>query len=293
MQTRHILLAILIAAVWGVNFVAAKWAVTDFSPFLANTVRFSIVAVVFLPFLKIVKGRMRILILTAFLLGVAHFGVTYWAVAISGGVGAVAIASQLSVPFSTILAVLFLGESVGWKRVAGVAVSFAGILVMGFDPVIFSYWQGLFLMAIAALLFSVSSILMRSLKDVPVTTVQAWIGLVAMIGSGVLSLIFETEQVARILSAREEAWLGIVFSALGSSVIGHGLANYLFSKYEVTVVAPYFLIVPLFAVSAGVLMLGEVVTERLAFGGFLTVLGVLVVTLRNKARHVERADAAG
>ena len=292
MQTRHILLAILIAAVWGVNFVAAKWAVTDFSPFLANTVRFSIVAVVFLPFLKIVKGRMRILILTAFLLGVAHFGVTYWAVAISGGVGAVAIASQLSVPFSTILAVLFLGESVGWKRVAGVAVSFAGILVMGFDPVVFSYWQGLFLMAIAALLFSVSSILMRSLKDVPVTTVQAWIGLAAMIGSGVLSLIFETEQVARILSAREEAWLGIVFSALGSSVIGHGLANYLFSKYEVTVVAPYFLIVPLFAVSAGVLMLGEVVTERLAFGGFLTVLGVLVVTLRNKARHVERADAA-
>lgn len=292
MQTRHILLAILIAAVWGVNFVAAKWAVTDFSPFLANTVRFSIVAVVFLPFLKIVKGRMRILILTAFLLGVAHFGVTYWAVAISGGVGAVAIASQLSVPFSTILAVLFLGESVGWKRVAGVAVSFAGILVMGFDPVVFSYWQGLFLMAIAALLFSVSSILMRSLKDVPVTTVQAWIGLAAMIGSGVLSLIFETEQVARILSAREEAWLGIVFSALGSSVIGHGLANYLFSKYEVTVVAPYFLIVPLFAVSAGVLMLGEVVTERLAFGGFLTVLGVLVVTLRNKARHVERADVA-
>ncbi|MBV1900085.1 MAG: DMT family transporter [Kordiimonadaceae bacterium] len=293
MQTRHILLAILIAAVWGVNFVAAKWAVADFSPFLANTVRFTIVAVIFLPFLKVVKGRMRILLLTALLLGVAHFGITYWAVAISGGVGAVAVASQLSVPFSTILAVLFLGETVGWKRVAGVTVSFAGVLVMGFDPVIFSYWQGLFLMAVAALLFSVASILMRELKDVPVTTVQAWVGLAGVVGSGVLSLVFETEQVARIASAGEEAWLGIVFSALGSSVIGHGLANYLFSKYEVTVVAPYFLIVPLFAMFAGVVMLGEVVTVRLAIGGLLTVMGVLVVTLRNKARYVERADAAG
>jgi len=133
MQPRHISMAILVAAVWGLNFIAVKWAVQDFPPLLANSLRFAGVFLVFLPFLKKVPGRMPQLLSMAFLMGVVHFGVMFLAISISDGVGAVAIAAQLTVPFSTILAIIFLKESVGWKRVTGVAISFGGVLVIGWS----------------------------------------------------------------------------------------------------------------------------------------------------------------
>ncbi|MBL4640093.1 MAG: EamA family transporter [Kordiimonadaceae bacterium] len=284
-------MAILVAAVWGLNFIAVKWAVQDFPPLLANSLRFAGVFLVFLPFLKKVPGRMPQLLSMAFLMGVVHFGVMFLAISISDGVGAVAVAAQLTVPFSTILAIIFLKESVGWKRVTGVAISFGGVLVIGFDPVVFTYWHGLALMSLAAFIYSASAIMMRSLKEVAVTTVQAWVGLIGMTGSLLLSWLFENGQIGYLAAASSEGWLGILFNILGSSVIGHGLANYLFSRYEVSVVAPYFLIVPLFAVTAGVLLLDEEVTIRLVTGGALTIVGVLVVTLRNRVRATKADDA--
>lgn len=284
MKYRHILLAILVAAAWGFNFVAAKWAVEEFSPLLINSIRFLCVTLVFFPFVKIIKGRMLLLLTTAFILGVLHFGVTFWAVKTADGVGAISIASQLTVPFSTILAIIFLKETVGWKRIAGISLSFSGVLVIGFDPVVLSYWEGITLMSFAALLYSISAILMRQLKDVPVVTMQAWVGVAGALGSIILSLIFESDQIAAMSQASDRAWLSVLYSALGASVVGHGAANYLFSKYEVSAVSPYFLIVPLFAVLGGVFALDEVVTLRIVAGGLLTIVGVLIVTLRNSAR---------
>jgi len=291
MKFNHILLAILIAAAWGFNFVAAKWAVEYFSPMLVNAMRFSIVTLVFLPFLRIVRGRMKLLLLTAFLMGVLHFGITFWAVKLADGVGAISIASQLTVPFSTILAIVFLKETVGWKRVLGIVLSFSGVLVIGFDPIVLSYWEGVSLMSLAALLYSFSAILMRSLRDVPAVTMQAWIGLAGAIGSIILSLVFEGGQLETIENASSRAWLSVLYSALGASVVGHGCANYLFRKYEVSIVAPYFLVVPLFAILAGYMMLGEVITWRIILGGSVTIVGVLIVTLRNSARSSKVAQA--
>lgn len=296
MKPRHIVLAILVAAAWGFNFVAAKWAVTEIPPLLINAVRFSIVAIIFLPFLRVVKGRMPLLLATAFILGVLHFSATFWAVKLADGVGAISIASQLTVPFSTILAIIFLKETVGWKRVAGILLSFSGVLVIGFDPVVLTYWEGVSLMSLAALLYSITAILMRSLKDVPVVTLQAWVGLAGAVGSIILSAVFESGQLEVIENASSRAWLSVLYSALGASVVGHGAANYLFSKYEVSMVSPYFLIVPLFAVLAGLVALDEVVTLRIIAGGTLTILGVLIVTLRNSQRNsvvAETADVKG
>lgn len=291
MKPQHILLAILVSASWGFNFVAAKWAVAEFSPLFVNAIRFTLVALIFMPFLKIIRGRMTLLLSTAFILGVLHFSVTFWAVKMADGVGAISIASQLTVPFSTVLAIVFLKETVGWKRVAGILLSFSGVLVIGFDPVVLTYWEGVSLMSLAALLYSISAILMRSLKDVSVVTMQAWVGLAGAVGSIILSLVFETGQLQAFADGSSRAWLSVLYSALGATVVGHGAANYLFRKYEVSMVSPYFLIVPLFAVLAGVFALDEVVTGRIVAGGLLTIFGVLIVTLRNNVRKSIVADA--
>jgi len=283
-KNRDIALAVFIAIIWGMNFLAVKWAVEDFPPMMANTIRFVAVIAVLFPFLRIVRGRMKPLLVAAFTLGVAHFGMVFLGMALSGGVGAVAIASQLNVPFSTILAIIILHETVGWKRVVGLVLSFAGVLVIGFDPVVFNHWQGLLAIIVAALLYSSSAVMMRQLKDVRAVTVQAWVGVAGISGSLLISLLFEEGQAQAFADASPQAWAAVVYSGIGSSVIGHGGANYLFRKYEISVVSPYFLSVPLFAVAGAVIVLDEVISSKMVIGGLLTVFGILIVTLRNQTR---------
>jgi len=286
-QRRDIAFALFIALVWGLNFVAVKWVVDEFPPMMANMLRFMAVMVLLFPFLRIVQGRMKPLLVAAFTLGVAHFGMVFLGMALSGGVGAVAIASQLNVPFSTILAILILKETVGWKRVAGLVLSFAGVMVIGFDPIVFNHWQGLVAIIFAALLYSLSAVMMRQLKDVPAVTVQAWVGVAGILGSSVISLAFEVGQVVALHNAKPLAWMAVIYSGVASSVIGHGGANYLFRKYEISVVTPYFLMVPLFAILGAVIVLGETLSAKMILGGTLTIVGILIVTLRNRAKAKE------
>ncbi|MBO6505547.1 MAG: EamA family transporter [Kordiimonadaceae bacterium] len=284
MKPQHTLLAILIAGVWGFNFIATKWAVEDFPPLFANGLRFLIVLAVLIPFLRVVPGKMKPLLKTAVTLGFVHFGLLFWGMSLADGVGSVAIASQLNVPFSTILAIVILKETVGLPRVAGISISFIGVMFLGFDPVIFAYWDGVLVIVAAAFMYAVCAVMMRQLKEVPATTVQAWVALAGMSGSFLTSLLIENGQVAALSSAGNVAWASVAYTALISTLIGHGGANYLFQRYEVSMVSPYFLALPFFSVAGGVALMGETVGWQMFLGGGLTILGVLIVTLRNNKR---------
>ena len=284
MAIRDIALAVLVNLVWGLNFVAAVFAVEGLSPFLTNSFRFLIVTVCLLPFLRMVPGRMQSLLVAAFVLGVAHFGLMFVAMAKADGVSALAIVSQLATPIATIMAVIFLKEKVGWKRTLGISISFLGVMVLGFDPQVLQYIDAVLWMTAAAFCYGLSNIQMRKLKDVPAVTTQAWVGLMGMIGSFTLSMLFETGQMQAIMTVHWTVWAAVLYSGTMSSIVGHGGINYLLTKYEVSQVSPYFVLTPVFAILAGVLILDEVVTQRMLIGGAITLTGVAIVTLRNSTK---------
>ena len=58
MRTIDILLVISINLAWGLAFISAKIGVNEFPPFLFTTMRFLIIAVLLIPFLKIHHGQM-------------------------------------------------------------------------------------------------------------------------------------------------------------------------------------------------------------------------------------------
>jgi len=293
MRFHHLALMVLIQFVWGVNFVALKYAVMDFSPILANGLRFLMVAVLLLPFLKIVKGQMKTVLKIAFILGILHFGTVMFAIAYAGGVSEVAIVAQLSVPFSTILAVIMLREVIHWKRIVGIAISFGGVVLLGFDPRVFNHMDAAFLVMISALSIALASIYMRRINQVSPLTIQAWVGIAGVTGSLALSFIFESGQIEQIVSASNIAWGAVLFSAAGSTVLGHGGINYLFRFYEVSVVSPYMLLMPLFGVAASVVMLDETLTARMIWGGIITLIGVIIITLRNQKRKLPQPGTDG
>ncbi len=281
MKPWHIVLLVIVNLVWGVNFVAAKWAVTEFPPMLSNALRFSIVLILLSPFIRFVHGRMYHVLAAAVTLGFLHFGTMFIGMQLAKDISSMAIVSQLAVPFATMLAVFMLGERVGWKRAGGISLSFIGVMVIGFDPHVFDHIDAVLLMTLTAFWYALSTIFMRQVKDVPTMVTQSWVGAAGVFGSVLFSITFETGQVDALQSASYLAWGSVLYSGVMSSIVGHGGVNYLLRHYEVSTIAPYFLLTPLFAILAGVIVLDEALTSRIILGGAVTLAGVMVVTLRN------------
>ena len=264
---------------WAFNFIAGKAGVDHFQPFLFTALRFAALLLVLLPFLRWIPGRMRAVFGIALTQGVLHFALIFLGLGASGDISSVAIAAQLYVPFSALLAVVWLGETLDRRRLAGIASAFGGVLVIGFDPVVFRHLDALLLITAGAAAMAVATIQMRQLRGVSVFVLQAWIALCATPALALLSLLFERGQWDAVRTATGLELAAPVYSAIGASLIGHGIVYYLLGRYPVSVTTPLMLLSPVLAVVFGVLLWGDVLTWKLVLGGILTLAGIAVITV--------------
>ena len=282
MTPSHLALAMAINLVWGFNFVASKYGVEHFPPILYTSLRFVIIFVVLLPWLKPVPGKMKELLGIAVVLGVVHYSLMFTGLALAADVSSVAIGVQANVPLATLLAVLFLDERIGWRRTAGMIAAFGGVLLIGFDPVVFEHIESMILVLIGALAFAIATILIRRAGRINVFAMNAWISVIAAPGLFALSGVFESGQMTALTSGGWIPWSALAFSAIGVTAFGHSGAYYLWQRYPINLVSTIFLLSPVFGVIFGVWFWGDVLSWRFIVGGLATLLGVAVITLRSK-----------
>ena len=283
MSPPHLALILFITLVWGFNYVAGKAGVTELPPILFTGLRFLLLSIILAPFLKLHRGQMLSIVIISLTMGGVHFAIFYMGLAAAHDVSTVAIAGQLGVPFATIMSIIFLNEKVHWKRWAGISTSFIGVMIIGFDPVVFQYLKGLILVILAALVGSVAMIYMRRLENVGMFELQAWIALLSWPVLAPLSLLMEDGQIAAMSQASWSGWGGVLYTVLGTSLIGHTGMYYLLQRYEVTQTAPLTLLSPVWGVIFGVTLLGDTITPRIIIGGVITLIGVAIVSSRQKA----------
>ncbi len=279
MAPHHLAFMVLICLIWGFNFVAGKVGVGEFPPLLFTSLRFVLLALLLVPFLKLHPGRMRTILAIGLFSGSIHFGLMFSALTIANA-SVIGIASQLNAPFLTLLSIFFLGETVRWKRWLGIALAFSGIAVISFDPVIAQDWPGVLMVAFAALSMAVGMIFMRRIKGVSPMEMQAWIAVLSVAVLLPLSFLMEADQWGHIADASWLAWGAVVYTAVGASLIGHGGIYYLLQRYDASLTGPLTLMAPLFGVFFGVTVLDEPLTVRLVIGGAIAILGVLIIALR-------------
>ena len=159
MAPQHFLFLILICTIWGFNFVAAKVGVGEMPPLLFVGLRFAVVFALLIPFLKIAPGRMRDIAIIALFNGAIHFGLMFIGVALTAA-SVMAVIVQLNVPFATVLSIVFLGETVKWRRWAGIAMTVLGVTIVSFDPHVFDSLTGVLFGAAAAMSGAIAAIYM-------------------------------------------------------------------------------------------------------------------------------------
>jgi O-acetylserine/cysteine efflux transporter len=257
MRPAHVALALLINVVWGFTFVAAKAGVSVFPPIWFSGLRFVLIALLLAPWIRPLGPRFRTVLPVALLAGALHYSCMYAGLSLAGQVSSVSIAAQLGTPFSMLLAVVFLGERIRWRRTLGAILAFGGVVVFGFDPAAMDHTQGLLLVVLAAALMAAALVLMRRLEGVGVLELQGWIAVISAPPLLALSLLIEHGQLEATL---DPSWIGmgaVAFTAVGASILGQG------------------------GVLFAVVIYGDRLSARFLIGGTLTLIGVTIITLRN------------
>ncbi|HLS82515.1 MAG TPA: DMT family transporter [Steroidobacter sp.] len=279
---RDLALLIGVNLIWGLNLIAAKIGVAQFPPIFFTALRFGALALFLLPVLRLHRGEMKPLLAAAMLTGPAAFGLLFVGLYIAEDASTVAIATQMSVPFSTLLSVWLLGEVIRWRRTLGIVLAFMGMAIISFDPRVFTYWEGLALVVASCFVASLGLIYVKRLRGVQPLELQAWITVTGSPILLLLSLLLENGQWRALQNANWEGWTALVFTIVMSSLIAHTTWYYLVNRYPVTRLSPLTLLAPLFGVFFGVTLLKDQLTGRMLIGGAITLLGVFIVALRQK-----------
>jgi O-acetylserine/cysteine efflux transporter len=279
---RHLALLVGICAVWGFNLIAIKAGVERMPPIFFSFLRFLVLSIAVLPFLRLRRGEMRWLLLASLCSGGLQFALMFVGIAHSASMSSVAIAGQLGVPFATLLSIAILGERVRWRRWAGILLSFSGVMVIGFNPVVFDSLGGLALVVLGALSGSLGLVAIKRVHDIRPLELQAWFAWTSLPVLLLLSVLLEQGQLASLASLDLAGAGAVLYTALAASLFGHTVFFWLVQRYEVTSVAPVTVLAPLFSVAFAVILLGETLDWRMVVGGAMTLGGVAIIALREQ-----------
>ncbi len=281
MSLRDFALLTFVCLVWAFNNIVSKYLVSHLGvpPLFYAAVRFAIVAAVTLPWLlPMPRPRWR-LVVVALLMGAGNFALLFMGLKTSTP-SAAAVVGQLSVPITTLLSVLMLGERIHWRRGLGIALAFAGVLAVMWDPRGVSLSQGLIFVVGSACAGALGAVMMKQIEGVKPLQFQAWVGFVSVWPLVLLSALFEPGQVGKGIAAGWPFLAALLFSAFVVSVGAHTIYYGLIRRHEANLISPLTLMTPLATIALGVAIFHDPFGPRMAIGSAIALSGVLIIALR-------------
>jgi O-acetylserine/cysteine efflux transporter len=288
MRPAHVLLAVLVAAVWGVNFTVVEIGLDHFPPLLFSALRFLTAALPAVFFVGRPKVAWKWIVAVGLVLGVAKFGLLFVGMDAGMPAGLSSLVLQIQSVFTAVIAFAVLGERPTRFRVLGMAVALAGIAVAAVDEGASGPLGAFALVIGAAACWGVSNVLTRKASPPNALNFMVWVSTVPVLPLLTLSLL--TEGPSRDLAAlRGLDWQGVatvVYVAWVTTVFGFGAWGRLLHRHPASTVAPFSLLVPVFGMTSAALFLDEPVSGLRWCAAALLMGGVALTSLAPAKRAV-------
>ncbi|MDA3888613.1 MAG: EamA family transporter [Allgaiera sp.] len=269
--------AIGIALIWGMGFVVAKAGTETFPPILLQALRFVVTSVALVWFLPRPAGNMRWLLIATFVGATVQYALTFTGLTgLSAGVAALVV--QTEVPFLVLLGALVMGERPTRRKWVGIGIAFAGVAVITGIGHLQGSLGSILLVLGGAFTWAMGQVLVRKIRGLNGLAVTGWIAVLAVPQLFVASFLFESGQRAAIVSAGPSVWFAVLYLGLVMQALGYAWWNSLLIRHEVGQVAPFLLLLPIFAVLGGVVFLGEALVPSRLIGGAIILAGVALIS---------------
>ncbi|MEU7885895.1 EamA family transporter [Microbispora bryophytorum] len=281
MRPRHLALAVALAAVWGVNFVVMQTGLKHYPPLTYAALRFLLAA---FPAVLVAGGPRvpwRWVVATGASLGVAQYGLLLLGMRAGMPAGLTSLVIQVQAVFTALFATTLLGERLGPRRIAGMAVAFGGLALIaaGVAAKSGAIPFGAFLLCVgAAAGWGLGNVATR--RAAPPDSLRFMVWVSAVSAPPLLALSLVTEGPSSLTSFTAEGVGAVLYTAFLSTLGGFAVWGWLLTRYDASVVAPYSLLVPVFGIASAALFTGEPISPLTVAAGALILAGLLFANTR-------------
>jgi len=293
MKPADVCIAVLVAVIWGLAFVASRLALDEFSPELMTALRFAIAAVPCL-FVRKPDVSWPLLIAISFSLFLGQFLAQAFAIAHGVPVGLSSVIVQSQALFTIGFAALIFREVPTPVQGAGIAIATLGLLMIC-GTVGYDFSVGAFsVIIICPISFAIGNLLLRRAHGAPMFDLFAWLCLTAAVPLAALTLITNGPMPTWHELTQASPTGIICILALGglSTSIAYWLWGRLLRDYPAAQVVPFALLVPFVGSGASSIVFGERFGPLRLAGMFTVVGGIAIMLLAKRARALPEAAGA-
>lgn len=294
MTRRDSLLAVLVAVLWGCNFVAIHVGLADVPPFLFLAIRFVLVAFPLVFLVPRPSAPARAVIGVGLFMSFGQFGLLYLAMALGMPAGLAALVLQAQVIFTILIAWVALGEHASRRQIVGAVIGTVGLAIVGWGFAADAPLVPLLVTVGAALSWAIGNVIARAAKVPSGLSLVVWSALVVPVPCLIVSWFVDgpTAMTEAVQGFGWAAWASTLYTVIGASLIGYTLFNGLMAKYPAASVVPYILLVPPVGLVSAWLALGEVPSTLEWVGGAVMMAGVAFATITLRRPSSRREPAA-
>ena len=277
MRPVHVGLALLVAVVWGLAFLATRIALDSFSAPELTAFRFLLAAVpaAFLPRPAVSWSGLVAIGATLF---AGQFLFQFFAIAGGMPPGLASIVVQTQALFTIVFTALALGQWPSRREVAGGTVALGGLAVIGATIGEDLTVRGLVLTLSSAVSWGIGNVLLKREREVDMLDLVVWASLVPPVPA--LSLAFLLDGRALLTSlgrASASAIAATLYLGLVATVAAYAVWGVLLRRHPAATAAPFALLVPFVAAVGSRLAFGERFGPARLAGMVLVLLGLAVI----------------
>jgi O-acetylserine/cysteine efflux transporter len=294
MPLSHLMLAFLVAIIWGINFLFVKIALDEISPILLCALRFLLASIPLVFFLKPPAVPFRLVIWYGLIMFVLQF--LFFFIGMHSGMipGMASLIMQVQIFFSMFFASLFLNEKPTTHQILGALVSFCGIGLVGFHFDNDISATGFILILASAAAWGFGNLITKKTKNINMMALVVWGSFVACFPLLLMTLLFEGTQ-SIVQSYNHITWKGLLavfYIVYASTWVGYGVWNWLLSRHAVAVIVPFTLLVPVVGILSSVMFLGEPFQEWKLISCLLVITGLCINILGARFYPIKVAQEA-
>ena len=284
---RHFLLALAVVAVWGTNFVVIRVALDHLPPLLFATLRFTLVLLPVVFFVKRPRVPWRNLAAYGVLIGAGQFGLLF--VAMNGHIspGLASLVVQTQVFFTIGMAMKISGERVRPFQVVALLLAASGIVLIAVHGGGAATPLGVLLILLAAASWAGGNIVARGAGTVNMLAYVVWASLFSIPPLFLMSLWLEgwPAMVEGVRRADALTWAAVAWQAVGNTMFGYAAWGWLLARHPAATVTPMALLVPVFGMGASAILLHESLPGWKLLAAGLVLTGLAVNMLWPKVRE--------
>jgi O-acetylserine/cysteine efflux transporter len=259
MQKKHLLLAILVTAVWGLNFPVTKLGLADIDPLLLTALRFALAALPWVFFVERPRVAFRWLAAYGMIFGVAMWALINQGIAWGVPPGTASLLIQCSAFFTLGWGVIFFGERLGRPQLLGALLAAAGLLGIVLCSPGDASRAGLALVIGSAMAWSVGNVIIKVSKVREIFAFVVWASLFPPIPLMVLtwSLHGSAPFIALPSQLNAMTLFSLAFQVYAATHFSYWGWNLLLREYPISRVAPLSLLIPVFGIFSSMVILGQ------------------------------------